>query len=328
MCKGQLTSLKKINKCLGSIRTPLIDKSHRTTSSIGIAIYPEHGTDDKELLSNADLAMYQAKSHGRGRWHLYSQSDETRRHFENQMYWRNKINEALTNNTFELHYQPIVSLKDQSISHYEVLIRMRDDDGNIVLPTPFINVAEKAGIIHSIDHFVLEKAIQQIKQKNQLGQSIKLAVNLSAHAFSDDKLFELLKSLLDSSKISPQQLIFEITETAALSDLTGAAELINKIRSLGCCFALDDFGVGFSTFYYLKELPVDYVKIDGSFIQKLPSNRNDQILVKAITEIAKEFGKKIIAEFVEDCETMDLLKKYNVDYVQGFYVGIPDQKVA
>ncbi|MDX1812242.1 MAG: EAL domain-containing protein, partial [Gammaproteobacteria bacterium] len=251
-----------------------------------------------------------------------------RKRFENQMHWRNKINDALMNNMFELHYQPIVGLEDNSLSHYEVLIRMKEKDGNIVLPAPFIAVAEKTGLINAIDHFVLETAINEIKQHNLKGQKIKLAINLSAHSFGDEVLFGLLKRLLEASEIDPAQLIFEITETAALSDLTAASELIGKIRSLGCYFALDDFGVGFSSFYYLKELPVDYVKIDGSFIQKLPSNRNDQILVKAITEIAKEFGKKTIAEFVEDRETIELLKKYEVDFVQGYYVGMPEKMVA
>ncbi len=325
---GAIDVAEKINKCLGSMRVPMVDSNHRTMASIGIAIYPEHGDNEKELLSNADLAMYQAKSKGRGRWHLFSQSDDTRKRLENQIYWRNKINDALQDSGFELHFQPIISLKDHVTSHYEVLIRMRDQDGSIILPAPFIHIAEKTGLINGIDHFVLEHAIQEIQRQNKQGQHIKLAVNLSAHAFSDDKLFELLKQHLQISKIQPSQLIFEITETAALSDITAAVELINKIRSLGCLFALDDFGVGFSTFYYLKELPVDYVKIDGSFIQNLSSNRNDQILVKAITEIAQEFGKQIIAEFVEDSETLDLLKQYNVDYVQGFYVGTPERKVA
>ncbi len=327
--QGAIDVADKINKCLASMRTPTIDKSHRTTSSIGIAIYPEHGQDDKELLSNADLAMYQAKARGRGCWHLFSKSDDTRKRFENLIYWRNKINDALSHDKFELYYQPIVSLRDNSTSHYEVLIRMRDDDngGEIILPAPFINVAEKTGLIHSIDHFVVKKAIEEIDKRNHLGQRLKLAINLSAHAFGDDKLLELLQSILSTSTIDPGQLIFEITETAALSDLSGAAELIQKIRSLGCLFALDDFGVGFSTFYYLKELPVDYVKIDGSFIQKLPNNRNDQILVKAITEIAKELNKKVIAEFVEDNETMALLKKFDVDYAQGFHIGIPAKTI-
>jgi len=318
----------KINKHLISLRLPMMDSNHRTCASIGVALYPEHALSANDLLSNADLAMYQAKSRGRGCWHMFSKEDNVKERIETQLFWRHKIVDALAHDKFELHYQPILNISDNDVSHYEALIRIREDNGELVLPSPFISVAEKTGLIHDIDHMVLRKAIMELQRQSEKGNNMVMAINLSAHSFSDPQLLPLLDRLLSLSNIDPSNIIFEITETAALSDLVGAANLIGKIHDFGCRFALDDFGVGFSSFYYLKELPVDYVKIDGSFIQDLPANRNDQILVKAMADIAKEFGKKTIAEFVQDDETLKILKEYNIDYAQGYHVGRPDVMAA
>ena len=318
----------KINKHLISLRLPIMDSNHRTSASIGLAMFPEHASCANDLLSNADLAMYQAKSHGRGCWHMFSKEDNSKERMETQLFWRHKIVDALANDKFELHYQPILSISNNDVSHYEALIRIRDEGGELVLPSPFIKVAEKTGLIHDIDHLVIRKAVKELQRQAESGYKMVMAINLSAHSFTDPQLLPLLDRLLNLSKIDPSCIIFEITETAALSDLVGAANLIRKIHDFGCRFALDDFGVGFSSFYYLKELPVDYVKIDGSFIQDLPSNRNDQILVKAMADIAKEFGKKTIAEFVQDDETIEILKSYNIDYAQGYFVGKPEQIAA
>ncbi|MDH3325729.1 MAG: EAL domain-containing protein [Gammaproteobacteria bacterium] len=313
----------KINKHLISLRLPMMDSNHRTSASIGVAMYPDHAVSANDLLSNADLAMYQAKSRGRGCWHMFSKEDNVKERIETQLYWRHKIVDALAHDKFELHYQPILNISDNDVSHYEALIRIRDDNGDLLLPSPFIAVAEKTGLIHDIDHLVLRKAISELQRQSEIGNELVMAINLSAHSFSDPQLLPLLDRLLNLSNVDPSNIIFEITETAALSDLVGAANLIRKIHDFGCRFALDDFGVGFSSFYYLKELPVDFVKIDGSFIHDLPANRNDQILVKAMADIAREFGKKTIAEFVQDDETLIILKSYNIDYAQGFHVGKP-----
>ena len=316
----------KINKHLSSLRLPMVDSNHRATASIGVAMYPDHATNAKDLLSNADLAMYQAKARGRGCWHMYAKSDNIKERMETQLFWRHKISNALAEDKFALYFQPILNISEGTISHYEVLLRMRDGEGDLILPTPFIDVAEKAGLIHDIDHMVLRKSIDELKKQNDINHRMVLSINLSAHSFSDPELLSLLKGLIELTKIDTSQIIFEITETAALADLGGAVRLISKIRELGCRFALDDFGVGFSSFYYLRELPVDFVKIDGSFIQKLPENRNDQILVKALADIAREFGIQTIAEFVEDEETLEILREYRVDFAQGFYIGRPKGK--
>ncbi len=318
----------KINKHLVSLRLPMMDSNHRTCASIGVAMYPEHAVSANDLLSNADLAMYQAKSRGRGVWHMFSKEDNVKERIETQLFWRHKIVDALAHDKFVLHYQPILNISDNDVSHYEALIRIKEDNGKLVLPSPFIAVAEKSGLIHDIDHMVLRKAIGELQFQAEAGKEIVMAINLSAHSFSDPQLLPLLDRLLSLSNVDPKNIIFEITETAALSDLVGAANLIHKIHDFGCRFALDDFGVGFSSFYYLKELPVDYVKIDGSFIHDLPANRNDQILVKAMADIAREFGKKTIAEFVQDDETLRILREYDIDFAQGYHVGRPGLMVA
>lgn len=155
------------------------------------------------------------------------------------------------------------------------------------------------------------------------GLRIILTVNLSAHAFNNPSLLEHLKQLLRETKLDPQQLIFEMTETAALADMAAAHKLMVAINNIGCQFALDDFGTGFSSFYYLKKLPFEFIKIDGSFITKLSERVDDQVLVKAMSEIAKAFGKKTIAEQVEDERVMTLLSQYGIDYAQGYHVGRP-----
>jgi EAL domain-containing protein (putative c-di-GMP-specific phosphodiesterase class I) len=170
---------------------------------------------------------------------------------------------------------------------------------------------------------VLEKGIGQAGVFARAGHDVRLSINLSAHAFEDPELLPLLRDALREYEVDPGRLIFEITETAVVGDLPAARELMRAIRDLGCRFALDDFGVGFSSFYYLKHFPVDYVKIDGSFIRQLREDPNDQILVRAMAQVARSFGKKTIAEYVENGELLDAVRTYGIDYAQGYHVGRP-----
>lgn len=304
-----------------------IEKGYKTSASIGIALYPDHGNTVSELLANADIAMYQAKERGRGRWHMFSRGEHAREKLEQQMILEQKTENALSNDLFTLYYQPIMALPSGDISHYEALLRMKDEDGNVLTPEAFISVAEKTGLILDIDHLVLKKGIASLGRALRKGHDMKLALNLSAHSLTDSALLPMLSGLLEVSGIPPNRLIFEITETAALADFPAACTLIESISSMGCKFALDDFGVGFSSFSYLKQLPVDFIKIDGSFIRKLQYNEDDQIIVKAITDIARGFGKQTVAEFVEDEETFQLLQEYKVDYVQGYHIGHPMSEI-
>jgi EAL domain-containing protein (putative c-di-GMP-specific phosphodiesterase class I) len=277
----------------------------------------------KELLASADFAMLQAKEEGRGRWHMFSRSDETRERMRSRMYWNDQLSQALADDRFILHYQPIVDIKNGQISHYEVLLRLRYKDGSVVGPAHFIDTAERSGIIGAIDRMVISKAIRFLAELKGRGQAVSFAINLSGHAFTDPQLLSHLRLELERSRIEASRIIFEITETAAVSDFAMANSLMLAIKELGCRFALDDFGIGFSSFYYLKHLPVDYLKIDGSFIRHLADSLEDQIIVQAISQIAAGFGKQIVAEFVETEATLELLRHYNVDYAQGFLISQP-----
>ncbi|MCO6412441.1 MAG: EAL domain-containing protein [Thiogranum sp.] len=314
---------RKINEHLNRLVVPAGDRSHKVSASIGIAMFPEHGTRVDELLANADIAMYQAKDLGRGGWHLFSEEEQVRERLRAHVYWKDRIEQAVASGSFVLFYQPILDIQTGTTSHYEVLLRMKDSDGSLLAPGAFVEVAEKTGQIHAIDHWVLQTAIASLQQHLLEDPDATFAINLSAYAFMDPDLLPLLRRCLADSGIPAERLIFEITETAALSDFAAACTLMQQIRDMGCKFALDDFGVGFSSFYYLKQLPVDYVKIDGSFIKDLANSADDRILVKAMGEIAHGFGKKTVAEFVEDAETLQLLREFSIDYGQGYYIGRP-----
>lgn len=319
-----MTVAKKINDKLSNITMPnLINENHKISISIGIAFYPRHGESVDEILSNADIAMYHVKKRRRGSWHVYKITEHAKENLQNEIFWRQQIEHALHNDRFQLQFQPIFNLETNQIELHESLLRMVDNKGNIIYPEYFIPTAERNNLILDIDHHVLQKTIKLIHSNNQLGNAFQLTVNLSARSLADDNLLPLLKKLLHTYPISPRQLIFEITETTALSDLSAAYSLINAIKSMDCLFALDDFGAGFSSFHYLKQLPVDFIKIDGSFIQSLAQNKDDQVLVRAMNDVARWFGKDTIAEHVEDTETLELLKTYNVKYAQGFLLARP-----
>lgn len=312
---------------LKKISIPLKGHSHRVSASIGIVAYPDHGTNANELLSNADLAMYQAKESGRDQWHLFSTSEQAREQMSARATWKDKIEEALTDNRFILYFQPILEIKSGIISHYEVLIRMKEKDGSIAMPGEFIPVAERTGLIHSINQYVLRASVEKLASLNQQGIDIALSINLSGRVIDDPELLPQLTQLLNSNNIDPTRLVFELTETAALADVNAAERLMRSLQAIGCRFALDDFGVGFSSFYYLRELPLDIVKIDGSFIKQLPVNTMDQVFVKALTEMATALGKDTIAEFVEDENTLKLLEEIGVIYAQGYYIGRPSPEI-
>ncbi len=315
---------KKILARLSETQLTLNGRTHSISASIGIAIFPEHGNNVHDLLAAADLAMYQAKETGRGTWHLFSSIDQVRERVHTLVYWKEKIEYANTYDQYLLYLQPILSLRDKSIHHYEVLLRMRDEDGTIHSPAAFIHAAEHTGLIHKIDHLVLRKAVALAAKINQTeGNRISLSINLSAHAFNDPELLPVISQTLSSCQIDPTLLIFEITETAALDNLPGTRSLLRDLKKLGCGFVLDDFGVGFSSFYYLRELPVDAVKIDGTFIRNLASNPDDRILVSALCSVAKGFGKKITAEFVENQMILDMLENMGIDFAQGYHIGMP-----
>jgi diguanylate cyclase (GGDEF)-like protein/PAS domain S-box-containing protein len=320
---GAIRVSTDINAMLSRVAFTMEGRAHKISASIGITLFPEHGTDPHDLLAYADLAMYQAKELGRNGWHMYSVHEKAKERLDARMQWEQKVEEAIESDRFVLYYQPILDLKTGSVSRYEALMRAIDQDGSILSPASIISTAERLGLIHKIDHIVLRKAISQIRALNEQGRHVQLSVNLSAKAFEDSDLVPALEDMLKQDNVQPVSLIFELTETAAVADFGLARNMMTSLRKLGCRFALDDFGVGFSSFFYLKQLPVDYIKIDGSFIRNLDQDMDDRTLVKAMSDVATGFGKKTIAEFVENADILQLLRELRVDFAQGYHIGKP-----
>ena len=326
--KGTITLAEKILHELSLIQLDYGSVKHKVSSSIGIVHFPLQDASIHELLGFADLAMYKAKSSGKGTYHTFSPDDQTQEQLETRVFWKHQIEEALENNSFILNFQPILDIEKSTIKHYEVLIRMRDTKtGEIRMPGKFIQIAEEAGLIHSIDHYVLRHAMMKLSSLQKQGIEAKFAINLSGSVVDDPVVLPLIKQLIKKHKIKPENLIFEVTETSAVSNMQQAKKLMEAIKVLGCQFSLDDFGVGFSSFNYMRELPVDIIKIDGIFIKDLDKNADDQLFVKALVDVAQGLGKKLIAEFVENKNILDLLQQYGVDYAQGYYVGRPESEI-
>jgi EAL domain-containing protein (putative c-di-GMP-specific phosphodiesterase class I) len=224
-------------------------------------------------------------------------------------------------------FQPIRDLRDNEIYHYEALVRMYTQDGKILFPVLFIDAAETLGLIPVIDHIVIDKTMKFLSNLNKRGLFPSFSINLSGKELSDEGLLEYLTLKLSEMQVDPKHLVFEITETSAIRESDKAREFIKNLRAIGCGISLDDFGVGFTSFKYLKELEVDYIKIDGLFIKDLHKNHNDRLFVKAIADVAKGMKIKTIAEFVEHEETLKILQEYGVDYAQGYFIGKPSSDI-
>jgi diguanylate cyclase (GGDEF)-like protein len=310
---------ERAQRIIRSIVMHARSRRHQVSASIGIVLFPEQGKETHQLMANADLAMYQAKEKGRGRWHIFSLADQSRERADARVLWGQHIAEALTQDRFELRFQPIVAVTTGEIVHYEALLRMRDPQGDMVYPDRFVPVAEKTGQIQAIDHWVLSHALGIMNARPEL----HLSVNLSANAMDDPLLLPDVEQLLKRFGVEPMRLTFEITETAAINSILRATRLMRGIQRLGCRFALDDFGSGYASYAYLRQLPVDDVKVDGAFIRNLSRSREDRIFVKAITDIAHGMGKRVIAEFVEDGDILRVLVELGVDFAQGYHFGRP-----
>jgi len=315
---------EKLRHIMDQFQFTTNNHTYHIGASIGVAtIKPGDLASASEVLARADQACYVAKTHGRNIVHLFNTEDTEMSNLRSAIHWVPLIRDALANNKFKLVFQPVLSLKDKSVPHYETLIRMVGDDGNLIAPNNFIPVAEKMGLIHDIDLWVVNHAIDILRDLPEKFGNASLGINLSSYAFQDTTLLPMLKEKLEKTGVRPEKIVFEITETAAIANYSQTREMIMNIRQLGCRFALDDFGSGFSSFNYIKEFPVDFLKIDGAFITNLTSDPVDQTLVKSMIEIAKTLNKEIIAEFVENKDILDLLIQYGADFAQGYFIGKP-----
>lgn len=299
------------------------DKTFVIGVSIGVVAISGSREDNADIMGVADAACYAAKDKGRNQVQASPNTRElTQRRGE--MLWISRINNSLEENRFRLHYQRIVAVneKEAGPEHYEVLLRMLDPDGSIVPPMAFIPAAERYNLMRSLDRHVVCLAFDEYRQHfRQASPAPMISINLSGDSLSDPLLLDFLKQQFAGYGIDPQVICFEVTETAAIANLEQANVLIRALKNMGCRFSLDDFGSGLSSFGYLKNLPVDFLKIDGSFVRDMAQDPTDAAMVEAINSIGHVLGLKTIAEWVEDQETLDVLRRIGVDYAQGYHFG-------
>ncbi len=287
--------------------------------SIGISLLDGGQTSGATHLVQADRASFVAKNRGRNLVHIYDPTDKDSDELRQSIDWAHRVRQAINEERLELYIQPILEVSSGKINHYEALLRLRTREPvDIISPGTFIPAVEKAGQIHMLDRWVIKRAIQLLASENWL---LKLAINLSGHAFADPDLFAYVEHELNNQGVDPRRIIFEITETASIANIDKTQRMIAQLQSLGCDFALDDFGTGFCSFHYLRHLPADYLKLDGSYIKNIADNDLDLAMVRSMNDIAHILGKKTIAECVETPAILHCLQNLGVDYVQGHSIG-------
>lgn len=303
------------------------DQPLRLTTSLGISYCPGLSETCDDLLAHADIAMYSAKSKGKNAFCVYEGESSTDSLSVDRLSWNSKIERALEQDLFELHFQGVFDVKSGSISHHEVLIRMRDEErpGELVSPANFIPFAEKSGKILDIDRWVIAESTRFLAANKAVPA---LAINISGRSFDDKELPRFIGQQITENGIQPQRLIVELTETEAVSDLQDARSFIEALHAIGCPVCLDDFGSGFSSFAYLKHLTVETVKIDGIFIRDLDSSFENQLFVESMVHVARGMGKTTVAEFVETKAVLAQLKRLGVDKAQGYYLDKPSASLC
>jgi diguanylate cyclase (GGDEF)-like protein/PAS domain S-box-containing protein len=299
------------------------------TASIGVApLEDAQEISAEEALIDADLAMYDAKEAGRDRWETYGGASDQRSasgqaRIEARLEWVERIRAALDEDRLVLHAQPVVETLSGRTTQHELLVRMVDPHGDLILPGSFLPIAERFGLMREIDRWVLTRAIRMLGEHRADGRRPTVEINLSAHSLVDPQLAAHIGRELRATGVSARQLIFEVTETTAIGNIAAARTFAERLGELGCRFALDDFGAGFGSFYYLKHLPFDYIKIDGEFVRNCTEDPTDRLVIRAVVELARGMGKRTIAEFVGDKATLITLQQLGVDYAQGYHLGPP-----
>ncbi|MBI3574124.1 MAG: EAL domain-containing protein, partial [Gammaproteobacteria bacterium] len=307
-------------------QTDFVIESNRLhgSASIGIVTCPDHGQDLETLLTRADIAMYRAKQAGRNRFHVFSDDDLS---FDSKMratiYWEERIKQALKEDRLTLLYQPIRPLVGEKREAYEALLRMRDDDDKLIAPGEFLETAERSGLIEEVDLRVVRLACETQAQHRRAGRALNLSINLSGYQFNNLAVSEVIQDIIRETGAEATRLTFEITETSALENIGLADKFIRRLKGLGCRFALDDFGAGYTSLSHLRNIPLDAIKIDGCFVQRLDQSPRDQALVAAVTDMGHALGLEVTAEFVENAQTLDMLKNMGVDHAQGYHIGRP-----
>lgn len=301
------------------------DRSFTIGVSIGVSSINTVSGNAVDLLKEADAACYAAKEKGRNRVHVFRPDDEELAMRRGEMQWVEKIRQGLEKNRFVLYGQPIVPIHDTNEGlHFEVLLRYRDDRGNIIPPGAFLPAAERYNLASELDRWIIAALLEWLATHPDFLKTLSLcSINLSGLSLSDETMLEFISEQFDRWAIPTNKVCFEITETAAISNFSYATNFINQLKGQGCLFSLDDFGSGLSSFAYLKNLPVDYLKIDGLFVKDILHDEVDLAMVKSINEVGHVMNKKTIAEFVENEAIFNLLKSLGIDYAQGYGIGRP-----
>lgn len=290
--------------------------------SIGVALFGPQMTGEDVLIS-AGLAMYDAKEAGRDRVTMSRAEQHERTRLRARLSWAQRIRDALDDDRFTLLGQPIVELSTGRVDHYELLLRMRDEHDDLIPPALFLPIAERLGMIHEIDAWVVRRALGLLAEHDDPASVSALSVNVSRRAIADTDLVALLEEQLVETGVSPTKLLLETTETAAIEQITKARRFSQHLAALGCRLALDDFGAGLGAFSYLQHLTFDYLKIDGRLVRSARSSEADRLVIEAIVSIAHALGKQTIAKYVAEEETARLLADLGVDYGQGYHFGRP-----
>ena len=334
----------EIRTSLSNLRVHHDDKAYHVNASFGVAMMDTPDATAGDVMANADIACHISKRLGRNQTHMYEQGSDERNAMGSELGWSVRIREALEKNMFQLHYQPIMKMKDldlvnlpahdgvlwqrhiketDMVNSYEVLVRMLDENGTMHYPDSFIPTAERFNMMTDIDMWVLENALQEVVATGPDSKNIRLSINISGNTVDSDETLGRIRSLIDQYGISPSSLTFEVTETCAIANLEQANDFINELRKIGCRFSLDDFGSGFCSFSQLKNLPTDFVKIDGQFVRSMARGATDRAIVTAMNDVAHSLGRYTVAEYVESPEIVRLLKICGVDKVQGNYISEP-----
>ena len=294
------------------------------TASVGVAVHPAHGQRTSDLMLAADLAMHQAKARGRARFILHDPNARERERIGLLHGQADRIRAALSGGRFVPLFQPISEVATGRIVAAETLVRLREEDGSLARPDEFLDAAERFGFVTAIDRVVIGGTFDAIvAARKRISPDLEVSINLSGLDFEDDALVADISRLARMKGIRPSRITFEITETAALRDLGRVQDFTNALTSEGFRFALDDFGVGFSSFRYLRDLPMATLKFDQSYVRDLPHKMENRVFVRGIAEICRGFGVKTVAEGVETQEIFDILRELGVDRAQGYHIGYP-----
>jgi len=298
--------------------------SDRTiTASIGVAMFERGDASGEDVLVSADLAMYDAKEAGRNQLVVHSSDEHAQARMQGRVTWAQRIRVAIDENRFTLVAQPIIDLETGATTQFEVLLRMLDDHGDMIPPSAFLSTAERLGMIQEIDAIVVTRAIRAMAAAGDAIGDARVEINLSGGSMGDPQILRVIERELNETGLDPARVIFEITETAAIANIAKARDFADELAKLGCRFALDDFGAGFGSFYYLKHVHFDILKIDGEFVREACVTRTDRLVIQSVVAIARGLGKQTVAEHVGDTPTVALLRELGVDYGQGYFLGKP-----